>query len=128
MTAATDLSTRARTTPGQHLTAEERGILRGRLVATLEDLQAQVHEQEALVQSLARASDDENVTQREAALATAERAREAIDDTTRALDRIATDRYGTCASCGDPIPFERLEAIPDTELCVACPRSGGLFG
>jgi RNA polymerase-binding protein DksA len=36
----------------------------------------------------------------------------------RALERIEEGTYGTCVNCGKPIPEERLEAIPWTELCI----------
>ncbi|MBI3971338.1 MAG: TraR/DksA C4-type zinc finger protein [Chloroflexi bacterium] len=42
------------------------------------------------------------------------------------LDRIARrleqGSYGTCEQCGAEIPEERLAALPDTTLCVACQR------
>ncbi|WP_019636214.1 TraR/DksA C4-type zinc finger protein [Paenibacillus fonticola] len=34
-----------------------------------------------------------------------------------ALDRIAEGTYGSCISCGKPIPLERLQAIPETAYC-----------
>lgn len=34
--------------------------------------------------------------------------------------RIADGYYGTCADCGDEIPFERLEAQPAASRCLAC--------
>ena len=46
---------------------------------------------------------------------------EAID---RALARIAADVFGTCASCGEPFPLARLQALPTAERCLACARSG----
>ena len=30
------------------------------------------------------------------------------------------DAIRTCSECGEPIPAERLEAKPDTTLCVNC--------
>ncbi len=54
-------------------------------------------------------------------MACAGRAREAIEDIQHALDRLRAGTYGTCEACGASIPFERLEAIPQTRLCVACP-------
>lgn len=34
----------------------------------------------------------------------------------------------TCTRCGQCIPTERLEAIPETELCVQCSQAiGGEF-
>lgn len=38
----------------------------------------------------------------------------------QALDRLAAGTYGLCQTCGRQIPFERLEAIPDTKVCVRC--------
>lgn len=37
-----------------------------------------------------------------------------------ALERIAAGTYGKCERCGQEIPFERLEALSSTRLCVAC--------
>lgn len=28
--------------------------------------------------------------------------------------------YGSCASCGDPIPAERLTAVPEAVRCIDC--------
>jgi len=41
-----------------------------------------------------------------------------------ALDRIRQGTYGNCAVCGEPIPFERLECVPDTTRCVTCRANG----
>lgn len=40
-----------------------------------------------------------------------------------ALERIERGNYGICLRCGKPIPEERLEAIPETELCVECQKA-----
>jgi DnaK suppressor protein len=37
-----------------------------------------------------------------------------------ALERIEAGTYGTCEECGEPIPAERLDAIPFTPYCVRC--------
>ena len=37
-----------------------------------------------------------------------------------ALDRIEDGSYGICKDCGKDIPKERLEAVPNTRLCVPC--------
>jgi RNA polymerase-binding protein DksA len=39
-----------------------------------------------------------------------------------ALERIDAGTYGTCMSCGKPIPEERLDAVPYAVLCVSCKR------
>lgn len=40
-----------------------------------------------------------------------------------ALARMAEGEFGYCESCGEPIPFKRLELDPTFTQCVAC-RSG----
>lgn len=40
-----------------------------------------------------------------------------------ALKRIEEGKYGRCTSCGKLIEKERLEAVPHTQLCVACKNS-----
>ena len=37
-----------------------------------------------------------------------------------ALERIRKGTYGFCLSCRQPIPVERLRAVPEAELCVTC--------
>ena len=44
---------------------------------------------------------------------------EAID---RALARIVSGEYGRCASCDEPIPVARLEALPAASECLGCAR------
>lgn len=36
----------------------------------------------------------------------------------RALDRLRTNTYGFCVDCGEEIPKERLQAIPEAERCT----------
>ena len=40
----------------------------------------------------------------------------------RALGRIEVGGYGMCLSCGAPIGFDRLDAVPAAELCIECAR------
>ena len=37
-----------------------------------------------------------------------------------ALARIASGSYGICIDCGEPIPENRLDALPAAECCVPC--------
>lgn len=37
-----------------------------------------------------------------------------------ALQRLQDDTYGSCAKCGEEISEGRLDAIPETTLCVNC--------
>ena len=40
--------------------------------------------------------------------------------TERALEKLDDGSYGRCDSCGGEIPPRRLEAMPDSVLCVTC--------
>lgn len=42
-----------------------------------------------------------------------------IDQALRRLYR-SPDSFGQCADCGNPIGFERLDAIPYVQHCVSC--------
>jgi DnaK suppressor protein len=43
-----------------------------------------------------------------------------LERTDRALAKLDEGSYGICDNCGQPIPERRLEAMPDSVLCVAC--------
>lgn len=45
-----------------------------------------------------------------------------LEHVDRALERLRQGTYGVCGRCGRPIPVERLEAMPEAELCVDCQR------
>jgi RNA polymerase-binding protein DksA len=43
-----------------------------------------------------------------------------LDDVDAALARIEAGKYGICANCGKKIPQARLEARPESILCIEC--------
>jgi DnaK suppressor protein len=43
-----------------------------------------------------------------------------LEEIDRALQRIRLARYGSCETCHEPIPQERLVALPSTPYCLAC--------
>ncbi|MER5930471.1 TraR/DksA C4-type zinc finger protein [Streptomyces sp. NPDC002054] len=71
------------------------------------------------------AGDDEadtgskNIT-REHEIALAANAREMLEQTQRALERLDAGTYGLCESCGQPIGKARMQAFPRATLCVEC--------
>ncbi|WP_028803183.1 TraR/DksA family transcriptional regulator [Streptomyces sp. 142MFCol3.1] len=60
-----------------------------------------------------------NIT-REHEMALAANAREMLEQTERALERLETGTYGLCESCGSPIGKARMQAFPRATLCVEC--------
>ncbi|GAA1256893.1 hypothetical protein GCM10009646_51170 [Streptomyces aureus] len=71
------------------------------------------------------AGDDEadtgtkNIT-REHELSLAANAREMLQQTERALERLDAGTYGICENCGNPIGKARMQAFPRATLCVEC--------
>jgi DnaK suppressor protein len=63
--------------------------------------------------------------ERERDLALSAQAMESIEAIDRALVKVDQGTYGVCERCGQPIPEERLKALPHASMCVRC-KSGGL--
>jgi DnaK suppressor protein len=53
-------------------------------------------------------------------LALEKQIREQLTDIEYALAKFKNGTYGNCENCGKPIAAERLEALPQAKLCVAC--------
>jgi RNA polymerase-binding protein DksA len=53
-----------------------------------------------------------------------ENSEEILSSIDRALERIENGTYGTCRSCKREIGEARLEALPRTDLCIACASRG----
>lgn len=51
-------------------------------------------------------------------LALNEHAEKELEDINEALHAIDEGTYGICTECGEDIPFERLQAMPETDRCV----------
>ncbi|MEU6193357.1 TraR/DksA family transcriptional regulator [Streptomyces sp. NPDC047061] len=60
-----------------------------------------------------------NIT-REHELALAANAREMLEQTERALQKLDAGTYGLCENCGNPIGKARMQAFPRATLCVEC--------
>ena len=46
--------------------------------------------------------------------------RDRLQEIERALVKITDDSYGFCDICGATIPRQRLEALPQTNVCLPC--------
>lgn len=42
-----------------------------------------------------------------------------------AFVRMEDGTYGLCSRCGDPVPWDRLEALPHAKHCTACAELEG---
>lgn len=122
MTMSSTKSTRSHLTPDQH------AHLQSLLLGLLDEHASQVSERRATVDELTGQADSDSLLERELAESAAAQSTTAIDEVRQALTRLTEGTYGVCGRCASPIPYERLEAIPQTRVCVACPASSnGLF-
>ena len=96
--------------------------LRDLLLAGMAEHAFQFAHHAATLADLTANSSNDTTDGRDRAMAAlhAYRAREAIEEIEAALIRIENGSYGTCQSCRWPIPFERLEAIPQVLFCAPC--------
>jgi DnaK suppressor protein len=110
-------------TPGQHawLEAEllaRRASLTQRLALILGGRTRVEHAHELLEQDAHDAS--QRAGEREIDLAMSDLETVEIAAVDQALLRLKGGRYGTCASCGDEVPFDRLKVEPWALRCVPC--------
>ena len=55
--------------------------------------------------------------------ASLQRTREQLAEVEHTLGKLEKGTYGLCDSCGKPIPSDRLEVVPQANLCVECKAS-----
>ena len=126
MTASSQVSRRAGRAVSSHLTAEGIQQLRAVLVRERDVQSGRLADHESTAARLSQgAADDDPGVERDLAVLHAARVREAIQEIDDALARVEDGTYGRCEACARPIPFERLEAVPQARSCVACPRLAG---
>ena len=64
--------------------------------------------------------------ERDRLLVVVSEAKERVAEIDAALGRVDAGTYGTCESCGKPIPEARLEVVPEATLCVNCKTGASL--
>jgi len=111
-------------------TAAEVAELQEQLRGEADTLRTEIQSSEEAVSGLMRDSGDgagddqvdagtKNIS-REHELSLAANARETLEQTERALLRLAGTGFGLCESCGQPIGKARVQAFPRATLCVQC--------
>ncbi|MET7987573.1 MULTISPECIES: TraR/DksA C4-type zinc finger protein [unclassified Streptomyces] len=111
-------------------TPEEVGEARAELQSEALRLSTEISSSEEALAGLMRDSGDgagddqadtgtKNIT-REHEMALNSNAREMLEQTERALERLDAGTYGLCENCGDPIGKARMQAFPRATLCVEC--------
>jgi DnaK suppressor protein len=71
-------------------------------------------------QAVGRVSRIDAIQQQQMALASQQQAAAQLRLGEQALQRIDSGDYGECKDCGETIAFARLQAQPNTSLCIDC--------
>jgi DnaK suppressor protein len=123
MTAPLEMSHRTGSRTDPRFSTSQADTLRVLLIARMGEQSAQFAQHAAALAALA-ANTTQDPTGCDRAMAALHMftAREAIEELEDALVRIDDGGYGNCQSCDQPIPLERLQMIPQTRTCAACPR------
>ena len=118
MTTTTETNTPSGT--DEHITGEQEKTLRTWLN---DQLTAQRERVQLATEAFDALADTNNPVHREAGRDELDAALEAVAELEHSLERVEAGTYGVCAACGKDIPFERMEALPDTDYCVDCASS-----
>jgi len=96
--------------------------LQQRLVMEREQLLAQMDgaRRSAVVHEEGLKDDGTDTYEQERAVSLAAGLRQALEEVDRALQKISEGSYGRCDVCGADIPLERLQILPQANLCVQC--------
>lgn len=98
---------------------------RAKLVRRLQRFGADRDDVETKAFSQHMAEDASTLTERETAYLLASEEGRRLVAVNQALDRLLhkPSSFGSCAGCEAEIRYERLEAVPYTELCIGCKRA-----
>jgi len=97
--------------------------IKERLIARKSELSARLRRIESDLDSPRSPDDDDRAIEREDEEVLEELGEAGLSELRAidaALDRIDHDRYGICTKCGNPVSKERLNAMPQAALCMAC--------
>lgn len=111
-------------------TKEEVAEVRTHLRTDIKRLTVELHEVEADLDGLMRGAgegagnDPADVGsasfERDQEMTIANNARDMLEQSERALERIAKKSFGVCESCGNPIGKNRLMVFPRATMCMTC--------
>ena len=108
------------------MTQEERNILRDQISKELSVLEKSISTLSELINAEVQSDANDWFTSKESNPSkeinemALEKAKKRILLLRNVLLRIDTPEYGICIKCRNPIPFERLKAIPAATRCLAC--------
>ena len=103
--------------PAQGFSDQQTAVLRAVIDERLDAQRVHAARATAVVDGL---SSSDTPWERSVARNTLASSLEGVREYEDALARLADGTYGSCTACGQSIPFERLEAIPEVRHCIGC--------
>jgi RNA polymerase-binding transcription factor len=96
---------------------------RARLSRELDDLKATIEPADVRREGSPFGKREEEATESfelEKRLALEKQLGESLSEVEHALDKLNKGTYGLCDVCGQPISPDRLDALPQANLCISC--------
>lgn len=107
---------------------KQREIVRERLEVELAETMAELERLEKKLQAEVEyglGEGDPSIYEREMNMALRRRARRKVKSMQEALRRSEEGTYGICERCATEISAQRLEALPQAQLCIQCAQQAG---
>jgi len=103
-----------------HITEQQRAALRARLLARARVLVEEIGA--GLGGGKLRQEPFDPVSSEEArvGVSSVQRDTDELRDVESALARLERGTYGLCIDCGNPLPYVRLDALPEASRCMHC--------
>ena len=105
---------------------EKKEILKNQIEKKIENVKEDIRSYKLLARplspdnSIGRLTRMEAINSKSINEAALNKAKLALSRMERALTQINDPDFGLCRECEEPIPFERLMIIPESDLCVQC--------
>ena len=106
-----------------HLSDRDVSLLRSLLLCQLAEHADQAAGCRATVDDLTLHQRSDSMIERDIAQVSASHFETIVQEVKAALARLDDGSYGVCEHCDGPIPYDRLEAIPEARRCVRCSDS-----
>lgn len=108
---------------------EKRERLKDRIEKRIVDLKENISSYQTLTQPIApdnaigRLTRMEAINSKSINEAALSKAKQTLSKMERALKMIHDPDFGLCRECEQPIPFDRLMIVPESDLCVECAQA-----
>ena len=103
-----------------HITDQQRAALRVRLQARARVLVEEIGAGLEADKLKEEPFDSPSIEEAEVGFSAVQRDTEELRDVENALARLDRGTYGLCIDCGAPLPYVRLDAVPEASRCLHC--------